>query len=38
MCARKCRKYGHILVIIIFVAVVILFILYVALGGLKLTF
>ena len=38
LCARNCRKYGHILVIIIFVAVVILFILYVALGGLKLTF
>ena len=36
LCARNCRKYGHILVIIIFVAVVILFIIYVALGGLKL--
>ena len=36
LCARNCRKYGHIIVILIFVAVVILFIIYVALGGLKL--
>ena len=35
-CKRFCRSYGHIIIIIVFVISVILFIVYVALGGLNL--
>ena len=33
---RFCKKYGHIVVIIIFIISVIIFIIYVSLGGLNL--